>query len=58
MKKLILFVSVLSIVSLASCDKTTYCTVKGVKNECYNCSLTETKAFNNNCYEQSGAVSK
>ena len=58
MKKLMLFVAVLSVVSLASCKKTSTCTIDGYKTECTKCGAALTKSFKTACSSEGGTYSK
>lgn len=57
MKKLILFAAVLSVVSLASCKKTTTCTLPngGGTTECNKCNAALTSSFKSSCTSVGGS---
>ncbi len=56
MKKLILFAAVLSVVSLASCKKTTTCTYPngGGTTTCTKCNAASTSTFKDYCKAAGG----
>ena len=53
-----LFVAVLSVVSLASCKKTSTCNWDGATTTCNDCSAALTKSFKDECNAEGGTYSK